>query len=332
MKVTGILLLIVFCSFPLKGQDFHLSQFYFSPQTLNPANTGNFDGEWRLTNNMRRQWGEISPYSTIVIGFEHQISIKKQHFAGGIMLLNDRSNYANMNINGAYISAAYIKRFNGHQLRLGLQGGYVNKHFPKENLSFPDQYDITQGHFNSDLGTQEPNFREEMSYMDINAGIGWKKRLGFLTPQLGAALFHANRPNGSFLKDNSTLPFRQVYNGTIKIEPSNSFYLTPRFLYMQQNNVSEYVAGISGAFMIEEHIPERSIFVGGYLRNGVQNFDAMILTGGIKYDQWTLGLSYDINMSGLKTANSNPSGLEISITYQSISSTIEKITVPCERF
>jgi hypothetical protein len=39
-----------------KGQDIHFSQYYASPLSLNPANTGNYDGDWRLMNSYRQQW------------------------------------------------------------------------------------------------------------------------------------------------------------------------------------------------------------------------------------------------------------------------------------
>jgi len=40
-------LLIINCF----GQDIHLSQFNASPQNLNPAQTGLFDGDWRFVGN-----------------------------------------------------------------------------------------------------------------------------------------------------------------------------------------------------------------------------------------------------------------------------------------
>src|SRR3546814_18997064 len=49
------------------AQDPHLSQYYSSPLFLNPALTGMFNGEFRLSGNQKTQWGRITnPYSRTV--------------------------------------------------------------------------------------------------------------------------------------------------------------------------------------------------------------------------------------------------------------------------
>ena len=53
--LSGALLL----SFLIRAQDPHFSQFFASPLTLNPAFTGKFDGDIRLSANHRDQWPSI---------------------------------------------------------------------------------------------------------------------------------------------------------------------------------------------------------------------------------------------------------------------------------
>ena len=43
--------------------------------------------------------------------------------------------------------------------------------------------------------------------------------------------------------------------------------------------------------------------------------DALLFTAAIDYDNWNLGLSYDVNFSELQTASNRRGGLEISVTY-----------------
>src|SRR3546814_13591012 len=53
------------------AQDPHLSQYYSSPLFLNPALTGMFNGEFRISGNQKTQWGSITnPYSTSVASFD----------------------------------------------------------------------------------------------------------------------------------------------------------------------------------------------------------------------------------------------------------------------
>jgi len=53
--ILTLTLLIGLCNLAI-GQDPRFSQYFTSPLTLNPANTGNFDGPVRLTSNFRNQW------------------------------------------------------------------------------------------------------------------------------------------------------------------------------------------------------------------------------------------------------------------------------------
>ncbi|HQQ95111.1 MAG TPA: type IX secretion system membrane protein PorP/SprF, partial [Bacteroidia bacterium] len=66
---SGILLVLIFYGTLYKAQDVHFSQYYFSPLSLNPANTGNYDGNYRFFGNYRSQWREISEaYDTYSAG------------------------------------------------------------------------------------------------------------------------------------------------------------------------------------------------------------------------------------------------------------------------
>ncbi len=312
------------------SQDLHFSQFYFAPYNLNPSNNGNFEGDWRLVNNMRSQWGSISPYSTIALAFEHQVMYKQQHFTAGFHILHDRSNYASMNVNGAYLAGAYHKNLLGHHLHGGLQIGYMNVHFPTENVSFPDQYDPSQGHFNSDLGTGEPIYREQFNYLDINVGIGWDKKFGIAKPEVGIAFFHINFPKGSFISEDNTLPIRQVFHAGSRLDIAEKLFLHPRLMYMGRSGASEMIMGSNVGFIFDEYFLERSIFIGWHLRDGFENYDAMIFSAGINYGNWLAAISYDVNMSELKTTQNNPAGFELSIIYRAISTKIKKLTIPCE--
>jgi hypothetical protein len=54
-------------SFVLYGQDLHFSQFFNSPQSTNPANTGFIpDADYRLGAHYRNQWSSVMtvPYKT----------------------------------------------------------------------------------------------------------------------------------------------------------------------------------------------------------------------------------------------------------------------------
>ena len=100
VKKISILLFLIITSGYLLAQDIHFSQFYYSPLTLNPANTGRFDGDWRISNIFRTQWGSISkPYNTIAVGIDKRLNYFTQKFGVGIYFLNDKSGSAELNAN-----------------------------------------------------------------------------------------------------------------------------------------------------------------------------------------------------------------------------------------
>ncbi|WP_425273468.1 type IX secretion system membrane protein PorP/SprF [Pseudomonas morbosilactucae] len=69
-----ILVIILFCSPQLLlSQDFSFSQFYEMPMLRNPALSGIFNGDIRVSSVYRNQWGSISvPFQTRAIGVEYK--------------------------------------------------------------------------------------------------------------------------------------------------------------------------------------------------------------------------------------------------------------------
>ena len=56
------------------GQDPSFSQFFSSPLNVNPALTGNINGDWRVISNFRDQWiGPASPYTTGTASYDTKI-------------------------------------------------------------------------------------------------------------------------------------------------------------------------------------------------------------------------------------------------------------------
>ena len=67
LKIAGLLISCGLC-IGSSAQDLHFSQFFNSPLTTNPANTGFIpDGDYRLGINYRNQWSAVMtvPYKTM---------------------------------------------------------------------------------------------------------------------------------------------------------------------------------------------------------------------------------------------------------------------------
>ncbi|RYZ31969.1 MAG: type IX secretion system membrane protein PorP/SprF, partial [Sphingobacteriales bacterium] len=77
MRYSGIIsVLLIFFSVPVAAQDLHFSQFYQSPLTTNPANTGFIpDADYRIGGNYRNQYSSImqQPYKTMSLFGDAQV-------------------------------------------------------------------------------------------------------------------------------------------------------------------------------------------------------------------------------------------------------------------
>src|SRR3954466_5994169 len=83
-KIAFLLIAALQLTTLLKAQDLHFSQFFNSPLTTNPANTGFIpDGDYRMGINYRNQWSTIMtmPYKTMSAFADAQIL--KDRFENG---------------------------------------------------------------------------------------------------------------------------------------------------------------------------------------------------------------------------------------------------------
>lgn len=327
-----VVIYFVIVSGKLIAQDIHFSQYYASPLSLNPSNTGNFDGDWRFTNNYRSQWRALSiPFRTISIGFDRQIWIHSEKLSAGVYVINDKSGPAGLTVNKIYLSGAWHKTLNDHNLHGGIQFGMVFKSFSMDELTFPNQFDMTTGYFNNQLATNEDNFQLNTNYFDLNFGLGWNKKFRFFEPELGISFFHLTNPKESFFESNNNLPLRIIYTGGIDV-PVGHFYLHPRIIYMRQNKAAEFLGGSELGYRIPKSPLFKEIFIGYYFRNDfATTYDASIAVIGIQFKEFRLGFSYDINSSPLKIATNKKGAFEFSLIYISKSTIPQKVTIPCDR-
>ena len=284
-------------------------------------------------NNYRRQWDAISiPFETISIGLDKPLYIKNEKFSGGLILINDISGDAKLAVNKFYLSAAYHKAFIHHSLHIGFQGGYVIKSFNIGEATFPDQFNSSTGQFDPAISNNETTLGEQLSYLDLNAGFIWSLKINRFTSHIGAALYHFNEPKESFLNENNKLPIRQVFHAGGKAYVSKKIFISPNLLYMSHAQATDILIGTNIGYDLKGKI--KSVFTGAYFREGV-NFDetdAIVCVIGINFNNLDVGVSYDINVSSLNEISHYRGGLEISIIYTAVSTYLQKISIPCDRF
>jgi type IX secretion system PorP/SprF family membrane protein len=339
LKITFFTSFIFTCLFSF-GQDIHFSQYYASPLSVSPANTGNYSGDLRVMANYRRQWGSFSdqastPFTTMSLGVDKVFFLQNNdRVSGGLYIVNDKSSPNKLVVNKFFASGAYHKKFGKHNLGAGLQVGFVNKSLNTKDFTYPEDWDIDNGNFNSDYSNSETASSDGISYLDFNVGATWSSKFGNFEPFATISAFHINSPKESYLDKDNKLPIRKAMHFGGKYTLKNRIFITPSIFTMSHAKASNLLIGSNVGLIVSEKIaPIRNVFGGVYFRDGIsRNPDALIVVVGGTFYNFEVGLSYDLNVSELHKATNYKGGLELSLIYIIPSTKLTKITIPCERY
>ena len=311
-------MLFLFLSFFTKAQDLHFSQFYASPLSLNPAMTGLFPSDFRLITNFRDQWASVTyPFLTTSLSFDMQTlrgKLNKDFLGAGLFFANDGSTISTLHSTKAMFSAAYHKAldFDGAQyLALGIQAGIIQKSLG-DAITLPNNW-IPQTGFSPTSGFD--NFQSNIAYADLQVGLIYYARLMDNKSSLyaGTALFHITKPNESLVPGlNQPLHRRFVGHAGMRLYTDQDFVIMPNFIYMFQSTASEFNIGTSVKYKLSQEANESPYLTGGLWYRWK---DAIILLLGLDIQNWTAGISYDINISSLSQRSRNRGGFELSLQY-----------------
>jgi type IX secretion system PorP/SprF family membrane protein len=311
-------MIVVNCFFiSTKAQDPHFSQFFSSPLTLNPASTGLFSGDVRVSSNYRNQWRAVStPFTTATVAADFQVlnSIigKDDVFGLGVIGMVDQSNNRGLKANYIGASAAYAKSLdaNGYsKISLGFQGTLVSKKLDYNRFIFSRQF--TPLGFDNSLPTGEPINGFVLNYPNFSTGILYTgMNSNEANWYLGTSYYHFTKPSESIssqyeMRLQPRLTFHGGYN--FPIAEVNRFYLSA--LYMNSMLAKEVIlGGVLESFNANSNYETR-IFTGLFYRIN----DAIVPYVGFSTGKFQMGMSYDLSVSSLKTSTQGRGGFELSL-------------------
>ncbi|MBN1252885.1 MAG: PorP/SprF family type IX secretion system membrane protein [Bacteroidales bacterium] len=330
---TIFIIILLNISFLATAQDVHFSKFYNTPLILNPANTGNYIGNWRVITNYRNQIQELTnPYVTSTFAFDFPIYYYKQMASIGFIYINDNSADNTLHADKFYFSIAhFLKISEKSYLHMGFQVGYVFKRYSLDYLSFPDQFDMNTGSFNSDMASQENLAASNLSYLDLNWGFIWSRNTSNLNSEIGISMFHYNTPNESFYGEENDLPARYILHSYLEKKFTNNLFVKPKLLYTYHNKVNEILLGSDFGIFIN-HNSIKNIHIGGYYRESFnENIGSAIVSSGFNFKNFDISISYDFEFLNQKT-DYTKTAFEISIIYIRPSTNVKNKTIPCEMF
>jgi type IX secretion system PorP/SprF family membrane protein len=318
--IIMIILVSFFSSIDLKAQDIHFSQFYSAPLLTNPANTGMSGDNIRIANNYRNQWAKIGvPFETFCTSLDRKIVILNQAFGVGGLVIHDQSSSYNLSANEFFLSLSYSRIINNQQITIGLQPGIVYKSYNLKDLTFGTQFDPLSELYNANLPTLESGLDDHLHYFDLNFGIFWSTIIQKTLPSAGISISHLNMPLEKFSTSSSgtRLPVRVTLNSEVVVPFRSKINLIPCMLYSYTPGATEFLLGSTGNYSLEKSkILVKELYAVAMIRiNPVRNIDAMIFGGGVKFMNFDLGLTYDINISPLRKATNFNGAFEISLIY-----------------
>jgi type IX secretion system PorP/SprF family membrane protein len=323
MKQGAIILLfiLIFLGYNSNAQDIQFSQFYAVPTYQNPAFAGTAHAA-RFTVHNRIQWpginsttsGALSRYTTSYFAADNYWA--KYRSGLGIQIFRDWQAGSTLSSTQVGIQYAYeLPISSTFTFRPGLQLDYVDRNVDYSKLRFPEDFDNNNG-WNGNIQPGGP----KRQFADVSSGVLlYSEKLWG-----GFAVHHMNTPNQSLSGGKSDLPAQFAVTGGYKIhlserkhvtflERAKEISITPTFHYKSQGKSDQTDIGVY--FMYDQ------LMAGLWYRGlpfkkypSFRNNESIVLLLGWKYQNISIGYSYDITVSKLQTVGSGGAH-ELNLTY-----------------
>ncbi len=312
------------CIFTLQAQDTHFSQFYTQPLTINPANTGYYDGNYRVGGIYRAQWpfaanGQFVTYNNYSMYADFSLLegyLGKTDFMGlGFYAWNDEAGDGNLRTTKINGSIAYHKSFD-KKGKYALSGGFgftgVQRAVDFKNFYFNNQWN--DRFFDKSIPNLEQFANQSRWYFDMSAGL--TLHIGFGTNYslgIGAALYHINKPKDSFKGVDNRIGMRPIFNIAFNGKISQEISINSQFIFNYQKEAIETSIGALIGYCNDTYRSKikNTFYIGAYYRIR----DAMIPTIGYQINSTRLIVSYDFTLSKMTYYNKGVGGFEVSLVH-----------------
>lgn len=314
------------------AQDIHFSQFFEAPLLRNPSLAGIFAGDIRVQAVYRDQWNSVTTaYKTISLNGEYKMPVGNGNdfVTAGLQLLQDKAGTI------SWVSTHILPAINYHKslssertkyLSLGFMGGWVQKRFDRTKMTTNSQYD--------GQGDGEPLLQSQFSYWDASAGISYNAQLND-NPEnnfyLGVAYHHFNKPKNTFFRDPSIeLTPKTDFSGGVRFSVTEASYITLQANQSFQGAFTETMAGALYGMKLGSDLekPLYTLHGGAFFRLN----DAIIPVVKIDYNPFSFSLSYDVNISKLRSSSYGRGGFELGLSYSAFTnrdnSTLNAVVCP----
>ena len=304
------LLFVLLTNVNLFSQDVQFSQFYTAKFNNAPSFAGTAE-DGRFTLLFRDQWPMLKN-TFLTYGFALDYSLSSLNGGLGAYAMQDYSNGGGFVITNTGIQYSYIVEINPvWQFRPGLQFSCINKNIDLNKITFGSQlsFDGTTNDYPVNIESGNvTNFEAAAS------GLFYSDR-----SWVGMNVDHMPITKKTFAGEKTVIPVKFTSFGGILIKRIQGRLLYDRtyiylsYLFKYQNKFKQLDFGIYWA----KKGLELGLWYRGlpFIKNEYGKFDnsALIFKGGIEFNYYTIGYSYDYSLSttGAMTGGAH----EISMVY-----------------
>ncbi|MEO7962132.1 MAG: PorP/SprF family type IX secretion system membrane protein, partial [Ginsengibacter sp.] len=305
-----------------KCQDIHFSQFSEAPLLRNPALAGIFSGDFRVQAVYRNQWNSVTvPYQTTSLNAEYKLPVgNTQDFLTiGAEILYDKAGTVALTATNVLPVLNYHKSLSADRnmyLSAGFSAGVVQRKLDRSKITTNSQFDGDV--YNSALSNGENFANNGYMYFDGNAGLSFNSQLGENEDNnifFGVAYHHFNKSAKVSFYDgaNVALVPKVVVSAGLKMSMTDYSYLTFHADYSSQGPSTEIIGGALYSLKLDDPEDPQHVISGGMF---IRWNDAFIPVIKMDIRPLAFALSYDVNVSQLKTASQGRGGFELSLSYQ----------------
>ncbi len=305
-------------------QDRHYSMFYASPMAINPGATGFFPGDIQMFTGYKNQWKSISPNSFKTISASVDGRMMEGGFGNGFLgvganFYNDVTGDSRLTTNLFNLSLDYaIEVAQDQKLSLGLQPSVHQRYINNSSLTWDEQWNGST--FDNSLNSGESLFMDKTFKFDIAAGMYYYARVSDeVSFNAGVSAFHLLKPSNSLIQGDESLYQKYVVHGGGEFSSRGSkLKVAPNLLYFKQGPNQEISVGSDFKYLLKQssvytsYYEETSVSLGAYMRLK----DAFYTTLFFNWSGFSLGLSYDLNLSNLSIATNGRGGMEMLLRYR----------------
>lgn len=326
MKSRLLFLAIILVSpfIGMKAQNLHFTYYDMAPMYVNPALTGDFLGTARVTGIIREQGRAITkPFQTLNLALDANIirgfTTGDWISAGVVLNAFDNSGTLRNKRSGQDLSLAYhlaMGKKAKNILSIGVQYARASRSLDLSEARTTSFY-VDGNTADVDQLLMSTNNEErllESSYSDIVAGLVLKTQTGKSSyTRVGLSVGNILSPDISLVNSSrdeldlrimSFFDYRGMINKRLAWRPSIFYQRQGPFDELQLHAVFDYLAK-----------PEKGIVVSAGLGSRLANsLDLQWILGG-EYKDFKLGISYDMNLTGLSGASNTVGGYEFALGY-----------------